>query len=539
MNSSRRRNILLISVIVTIIVLVTLIYVYLSTSPGVFYAIVCNNVINIKSCSENADTTTVENTLLPDTTNSQLDENVFITIEPVPDDSFLDNPGIGWQYDINENSDYFPETVAYSNRQEIGWKILNPAEGLYNWSALDSQLSEAVSAGKKYSFRVYTMAGESFGSHKVPAWVLEKGALILPSGEPDYSNCVYQEEWGKFVQELISRYDGNPNIAFVDISGYGNFNEWSWQDTQTQWDDLWEASYTAGTAGSETMSTIDSQARRRLVDIFIGGDFAGHQCRDENGMIQTLNYSYQGFVSTQLVMPYAGIVQSTQYVLTRRSDVGFRYDSLGRNSNSDVSKISEEISQIWQNAPVVYEFTNPDELDFEFAVELLDTTHASLIHNNEYSQSKANLQKLLLNVGYRYVLRSGWLDIQPYPKGKMDVSMVWQNIGVAPSYPKMKQDFRLYFYIVDQAGNVVADYPIQGDISAWMPASSSIEPAPDYEIHQTLTLPPAISPNTYNLMVSIIDVTTGRPLNLAFTGNDGTGKYYLAKVDILSEGDTP
>ena len=64
----------------------------------------------------------------------------------------------------------------------------------------------------------------------MPEWVLQKGAKILNSGEPDYSNCRYQEEWGKFVAELIARYDGNPDIAFIDISGYGNFSEWSWRD---------------------------------------------------------------------------------------------------------------------------------------------------------------------------------------------------------------------------------------------------------------------------------------------------------------------
>ena len=295
--------------------------------------------------------------------------------------------------------------MAYSNRQEISWNILNPADGLYDWTALDRQLSSAVSADKLYSFRVYTMAGESFGGHKVPAWVLDRGAKILPSSEPDYSNCVYQEEWGRFVQELINRYDGNPDIAFIDISGYGNFNEWSWQDEQTQWDDLWEQHYTNGNANAFTIRTIDGQARRRLVDMFIGGVFEGHQCRDKDGATQTLSYSYTGFTSMQLVMPYAGILQSTQYVFSRRTDIGFRHDSLGRVNNLDVDKVSDEISQIWKNAPVVFELSKPEEFDYETASQMLRDTHASLVHNNDYMQSKDNLHELITKVGYRYFLK--------------------------------------------------------------------------------------------------------------------------------------
>ena len=63
---------------------------------------------------------------------------------------------------------------------------------------------------------------------------------------------------------------GNPAIAFIDISGYGKFNEWDW-GTQTEWDPLWDESYKKNPREPpSTMQTLDSQARRRLVDIFVG-----------------------------------------------------------------------------------------------------------------------------------------------------------------------------------------------------------------------------------------------------------------------------
>ena len=198
------------------------------------------------------------------------------------------------------------------------------------------------------------MRGEDYGGHQVPQWVLDKGAVIA-NGEPVYSNCVYQEEWGKFVNQLIKRYDGNPNIAFVDISGYGDFNEWSWRDNQTEWDEVWADAYASGKASPTTMSNVDAYARRALADMFIGGSISNHQCVDASNKVQTKSYSYGGFKNTQLVMPYAGIIQSSQYVFTRSKNVGFRYDCLGRDSSTTIvtaDRFLTELNQIWPNAPV-------------------------------------------------------------------------------------------------------------------------------------------------------------------------------------------
>ncbi|HKJ26227.1 MAG TPA: LysM peptidoglycan-binding domain-containing protein, partial [Anaerolineales bacterium] len=292
---------------------------------------------------------------------------------------YVSNPGMGWQYEGGSFPITTPaETVAYSQRSLISWKIINPQEGVYNWTPLDNQLNTAVGQGKQFSFRVYTMMGGSWGPHQVPDWVLAKGAQILPSGEPNYANCTYQQEWGNFVNAVISRYDGNSNIAFIDISGYGQFNEWSWND-QTEWDYLWAEQYASGTAGADTMSTIDSYTRRVLADIYIGGSFTGHECVDASSNVQTVNYNYPGFQSTQLVLPYAGIAQSTQYVLTRSQNVGFRFDCMGRSGDDLVEKVGAELNAIYPNAPIIYETCSAGDFNLAEAMYLIENTHPILI----------------------------------------------------------------------------------------------------------------------------------------------------------------
>lgn len=457
-------------------------------------------------------------------------EEIEIRITPILNEEYLPNPGMGWQ-DGPETFGImnFPETVAYSNRREIAWSVLNPAKGVFDWSALDTQLNRAVQAGKQFSFRVYTFVGEGYDGNKIPAWVFTEGATLLPSGEPDYSNCTYQKEWGTFVNELIRVYDGNPDIAFIDISGYGNFNEWSWQDTQTEWDEQWEADYTSGTPTGESFQTLDGQARRRLADIFIGGSFEGHGCRMPNGEVSHVDYSYQGFQKTQLLMPYAGIVQSSQYVLSRRSDVGFRHDCLGRDGRLLFEKIGNEILRTWVNAPIVYELCKPYEVDTEDAKWLLQMTHGSIVHNNNWSYSFDQLEEMMMQVGYQYFLKEMSAKIKDR---RVDVQMEWLSVGLAPNYPKMGQEFSLYFYLVDDSGKVFFKDPVPADISTWLPAGSVHCEQPSYRVSYKNQLPASLISGKYLVGISIIDLRTGTPIHLPFGDRNANGVNILFPIQI-------
>lgn len=453
------------------------------------------------------------------------------SIQPEINEVYLTNPGIGWQ-DGPEAFGFmsFPETVSYSDRRSIGWSVLNPAKGKYEWSELDRQLVSAVESGKQFSFRIYTFVGEGFHGDMIPAWVLEEGAtLLLPTGEPDYSNCVYQDHFGTFVDELRDVYDGNPDIAFIDISGYGNFNEWSWEDMQTEWDEQWEDDYANGTASPQSFITLDGQARRRLADMFIGGAFDGHSCRMPDGDIVQVDYSYEGFQETQLVMPYAGIRQSTQYVHFRRPDVGFRFDCLGWAPERVYEKVGGEIDRIWRQAPTVFELCKPDEVELEAARILLQMSHGSIVHNNNWKYSRSQLEAMMFNVGYRYFLKQADVKMEDQ---QIVVQMNWQNIGLAPSYPKMGQDFSLHFYLVNTNGSSVIDHKIAADVFSWLPAETPGEEAGVYSISETIPIPRFLRSGDYYAGVSILDRRTGSPIQLAFGVPDRNGITVLFPISF-------
>lgn len=464
-----------------------------------------------------------------------------IVVSPTKTDAFLPNPGIGLQYDPTTRNATIPETVIYAPRQDISWDILNPAEGIFQWDILDAYLQQAVSEGKLFSFRVYTMRGEDYGKDRVPQWVQDKGVNILSTGDPNYQSCVYQDEWAKFVDALRQRYDGNPDIAYIDISGYSAFNEWNWNDAFTDWDFQWEETYAAGNASPADFTTLDGQARRRLVDMFVGGSFTGHQCQQPNGTVTTVDYDYPGFQYTQLVMPYAGVRQSTQYVVTKNADVGFRFDCLGDEYIGHVDgfreRLADELAQTWPVAPVIFEFCGGLEDYYpEIATPLLQLAHGSLVHSNDNVwEDQAKLLPVITPMGYRYELQQAVYLTNIQVQEDWEINTTWANVGYAPSYPKMGQEFSLHYYFTNEQGQIAAEFIAPVEISSWMPADPLPGTAPQNTVATSFSLPASLQTGTYTLQVAILDELTGQPINLAIEGKTDNGFYSIGSITVIGK----
>ena len=445
--------------------------------------------------------------------------------------TYLANPGIGWQEAQTLHSPLLPETTPY-RRPQYSWQVQNPSPNQFNWDNIDTDLANIATEGGQLSFRVYTMRGYGSG-HKIPQWALNEGAELFPNGEPNYSNCVYQQRWGEFVEAMRARYDGNPHIAFIDISGYGNYSEWSWQD-QT----VWEADFM-------NPISLDAQARKRLADLFIGGS-GSVECRHSDGSTETVNYNYTGFQQTQLVMPYAGIQASSRYVSAQRPDVGIRHDCLGSASHTDdmMTKIGDVIEATWRNAPIIYELCRIETGSATFpqfmsdANEILRQTHGSTVHDNTSgTRDVEQFADLLRYAGYRYSLNEVTFPQAVQAGQAVDVAMSWQNIGYAPAYAKMGQAFGLHLYLVDSAGNVVADWGSMEDVNSWMPANQAGGNVPINEVMQRVQMP-AVSSGNYTLATSIVDSRTNNPIQLSIDGEIATGLYAIGQIE-LTQSSTP
>jgi hypothetical protein len=106
------------------------------------------------------------------------------------------------------------------------WSTIEPSDGTFNWSNIDNTLATAQAHGKKVSISV------AAGVH-TPSWVYAEGAKGFqfvwdrPWALPFCSiatiplpwDPVFQQKWAEFVGALGARYDANPNVAHVKLTG--------------------------------------------------------------------------------------------------------------------------------------------------------------------------------------------------------------------------------------------------------------------------------------------------------------------------------
>ena len=155
-----------------------------------------------------------------------------VTPQAVPD--VLVNPGKGWVL-YGMRPTFPPEILALSSTaySRFEWAWLNPAEDVYDWSALDQAIAAWKAQGKKFAFGVMCLSSSNREVYATPKWVFDAGAkgkiehlgelkdhVLGTPGEkmvPDFADPIFQNKLRKFINALAARYDGSPDIAYIDV----------------------------------------------------------------------------------------------------------------------------------------------------------------------------------------------------------------------------------------------------------------------------------------------------------------------------------
>ncbi len=425
---------------------------------------------------------------------------------------------MGWQ-DTQRTNQRFPESVGY---KRVNWKELNPAKDVYDWASFEKLQKQTAQSGSLISFRVRPAQPPPWGEgHTMPDWLVKQGAMIAEtesdilegviSTEPLYAGCLFLESHAQFINAMRQRYDGDPNVAFIDIGSYGNYGEWA----SEQYD--------------ESPNSLDWHARRRLIDMYLGGQ-GTRPCLESNGQISQVTYDYPGFQQTQLIMPYTPwFADSLRYALNRRYDIGIRHDALG--SERHQRKYREEIGDLvqarWLYAPIIFEYYpdaySPDALRSarDFALEM----HTSFLHENFNDRGHDDLiESLLESVGYRLMLQEISYNSEPKSGQSLTVEMLWENGGVALPY---YQTYPLLLSLTNSQGQPLLTQQLDPDIRTWLPGKP-------IHLTGTMPLPTTVSPGTYDLRLAFVDPISQQPiLNLPLTGQDEAGWYLIGPVEIL------
>ena len=173
-----------------------------------------------------------------------------------------------------------PDLVGFSIRQD--WADLEPSEGNFDWSFLDSEVAKAATVGKGILLRINTQAGK-------PAWVTaaieEAGGIFftfdddgVPTTIPVFWDPTFLAKKKAMIAALGAHFTNNPTVQIV-VASFANATseDWNVPHTAPEIADWFAAGYTTEKmldAGKQIIDATMAAFPNQYVTLAIGGN--GH-----------------------------------------------------------------------------------------------------------------------------------------------------------------------------------------------------------------------------------------------------------------------
>ena len=433
------------------------------------------------------------------------------TVWPKEIGDVLYNPGMGFMTQRNLDGDvasYPKSTVA---QWDWYWDEIEPEKGQYRWDLVDDVLRKTRERGQRAAIRMGMPAN---GRNGTPQWYWDLGAKGFEyqseSGPinrmPDHNDPLYLEHMGRLIRAFGERYDGHPDIEFVDIRSLGHWGEWHFH-------------FVEKSHGWQMRVSVTPEVRRALVDIYL-----------------------ESFNRTPLVMLIGG---GEELAYAIQHGAGWRADCLG-DLGPDWNHMNDCYQQLldaagaedaWKHGPVVFEACwdmqhwADEGWDVEHVFNEALRWHCSVFNNKSspvpprwWSATEAFLRKM----GYRLVLRYITHPAQIAAGRCLPVECRWENIGVAPPYRKYLVAWQLTAVDRRPGASVrLEDRENAVDVTKWLPGG--------HDVQLNLAVPLDLEEGRYRLAVALLDPFTRQPaVQLAIEGRDAQGWYNLSEVQVTA-----
>ena len=452
----------------------------------------------------------------------------------VDDGRVLTNPGMGLTMHYYSNV-----PTAYGSELEPGddmawfpgcsvcylrlpWSMLEPEEGVYDWSTVDTPAQRWIARGGQIALRF--TCSEDWMYYATPKWVKEagakgtqyrlwagKGPVRTPDGktlpwDPDFGDPVFLAKLEKFLAAFAARYDGRPEVAFVDIGSYG----------------LWGEGHTFGS------SRVPEE--KRAVDI-----------------PRHIDLWCKYFRRTQLVISDdidGNANQSGKYPIldyARSKGVAWRDDSILVEPPPRSWYHADQAERYWRTLPVVLEHehywgsVHRKAWSQELLVKSVEDMHASYmsIHGKPQKlldENRDAFGKIARRLGYRFVPQTvAWPDAVKVGKGgkTFEVSFSFVNRGVAPCYG----DAYPCLTAKDAKSRIIAVLADDGfNLKGLMPDASK-EHAAKFRLGR-FDAPKFPASGTFDLYLSV-GKADGTPVyELPIGGDDGQRRYKIGSMSL-------
>ena len=447
----------------------------------------------------------------------------------------LVNPEMGWtmhfysniisnygsRLEPSDTLDDFPGLSTVYLR--LPWSFLEPEEGRFDWSVVDTPAQRWIAKGKKIAFRI--SCSESWMRYATPKWVEEAGARGHnftvgkgvdedgPYWEPIYDDPVFLEKLERFLVEFARRYDGNPNVAFIDVGSFGVWGE--------------------GHCWASTKLEVDDRARKRHIDLHL---------KHFKRTLLAVSDDYIGPGNRVARHPL------TDYMLA--NGVTLRDDSICVQPPPNSWFHAELAQAFWPKLPVVLEHEHYGSSvakkawgDGSLLIRSVEEYHASYmsIHwwpHEFLEKNRETIEKINLRLGYRLQLHE-----LSWPKrialGRpFDVKATWANAGVAPCYPGGYMALTLK----DAKGGIASVHVLDDfnlrDLKVGPPGEAPIR---DLEASFTMArvyddgprrFSRAATAGEYDVFVSVGTIDGTPRIALPLDGGDGQRRYRLGKISV-------
>ena len=462
-----------------------------------------------------------------------------VVVRPEDTGRALRNPGMGWVFHHYDNSlkrygthleaadtvDDFPGASVIYLR--LAWSLLEPEEGRFNWSILDTPAQRWLAKGYQIALRISCSESDPEQPYATPKWVREAGAQgyhftrgkgVDPNGsnwEPRYDDPVFLQKLDRFLAELAARYDGNPEVAFVDVGSFGVWGEGhTWGSTRLPYEartakmhlDLYRKHF------KRTLLVVndDLSNQGRGLEVIHHARDLGMTLRDDSILVQCGDQAYHHAYLADLFWPRLPVVLEMEH---------FGH-SVKRGCWEDGSR-------------------------YLAAIEDYHASYAS-VHwwPREFLEKNRELvNRINLRLGYRIQLLEASWPAEGRPSEPILVGYRWRNAGVAPCYPGGHPAITLK----DSKGGIVAVLVDQefdvGSLPVGPPGRAIAIGRTEKPTHQAdrplvaLPLPPepVIKPGVYDLYISV-GTRTGTPrIELPLPDGDGQRRYRLGTIRVVSE----
>jgi hypothetical protein len=482
--------------------------------------------------------------------------NFPLTFRQIPvTDPDLNKPGAGAEQWNDQNIVNIPNAALSTPRLDAYYRFsytdiasFSGAPESYDFTLFDKKINDAISNRQKFSFGIMQICGgcspfsvvdgaklfyplylhNQMQTENVKDWIVD-GIWI-----PNYNSPNWLAAW-KALNAAVNNHimNGSLNgiqyrniIQYIDVRGYGNYGEWTNNEFPGD---------PSAIATVETLDSIISYTVHQYPDfqcVAMVASFDGNQLR--NTMIPPAVGHYALTTSNR-----AGLLG------WRRDNWGWTDSYLSRwiDKNPTVFngfRFDSAINNRYKYAPIVGE---PADLGFAlYEGKPFGDMPRQMKYYHVSSFGNGNLDKSLNNpdalenirsaskiAGYRLVLTEGNMTPNLKPGDGFNITIGWQNIGVAPLY----ENWKVIFELRNMAGVVIWSGNSVFDPASVLPYNKAKATTDHFN------LPSSLPKGNYSLYLIVRDPQGYRqPFPVAISGRNTDGSYLIRNNILIGISDS-